>query len=153
MAGDKKDFPFPESPLKLLYLIWSPEPTTKRIEKALLNLYQSREKRYAQEVLADLDELAAAHIYLELLRLDWRYRLQEAKGRTRKDVAPSPAGRKTRAAMRCLRFTVGSTKSALPRSGPAGSHQGCSMPGARKPERRRRSVRRARSRWRSLASG
>jgi len=66
---NKKDFPFPESLLKLLYLdIWSLELTTKRIEKALLNLYQSREERYARAVLAALDELASAHVYLYHVR-------------------------------------------------------------------------------------
>ena len=79
-AGIKKDFPFPESLLKLLYLdVWSLEPLTKKIEKALLNLYRTKEEQYAQEVLGYLDELASAHIYLELLRLDWRYRLQKAR--------------------------------------------------------------------------
>lgn len=83
----KKDFPFPESLLKLLYLdVWALEPATKRIEKALLNLYQSRKEQYAQEVLAELDTLASAHIYFELLRLDWWYRLQQAKRQKYEDV-------------------------------------------------------------------
>lgn len=76
----KKDFPFPESLLKLLYLdVWSLEPLTKKIERVLLNLYRTREEQYAQEVLGYLDELTPAHIYFELLRLEWRYRLREAK--------------------------------------------------------------------------
>ncbi len=76
----KKDFPFPESLLKLLYLdVWALEPLAKKIEKALLNLYQTREEQYAQEVLEYLDELAQAHIYFELFRMDWRYRLREAR--------------------------------------------------------------------------
>lgn len=83
----KKDFPFPESLLKLLYLdVWPLEPATKRVEKALLNLYQSKEEQYAQAVLAELDTLASAHIYLELLRLDWHYRLQEARRKNYENV-------------------------------------------------------------------
>lgn len=83
----KRDFPFPESLLKLLYLdARALEPAAKRIEKALLNLHQSKEERYVQEVLANLDELASAHIYLELLRLDWRCRLQKAKRQEYRDV-------------------------------------------------------------------
>jgi len=86
----KKDFPFPESLLKLLYLdIWSLEPLTKKIEKALINLYQTKEEQYALEVLADLDELASVHIYFELLRLNWRYRLQKAKRQNYEDVVDS----------------------------------------------------------------
>jgi len=66
--------------LELLYLdIWSLEPLTKKIEKALLNLYQSKEEQYAQEVVAGLDKLASAHVYFELLQLDWRYRLEKAR--------------------------------------------------------------------------
>lgn len=77
---DKKDFPFPESLLKLLYLdIWSLEPLTRKIEKALLNLYRTKEEQYAQEVLACMDELASVHIHFELLRLDWRCRLRMAR--------------------------------------------------------------------------
>jgi len=84
----KKDFPFPESLLKLLYLdIWSLEPITKRIEKSLLNLYQTKGEQYAQEVLVSLDELTSAHIYFELLRLDWCYRLQKAKRENYDDVS------------------------------------------------------------------
>ena len=90
----KKDFPFPESLLKLLYLdIWSLEPLTKKIEKALFNLYRTREEQYAQEVLAYLDELAPTHIYFELLRLDWRCRLQKAKLNNYED-APDQLPRK-----------------------------------------------------------
>lgn len=75
-----KSFPFPESLLRLLYLdIWKYEPLTKRIDRSLRELYQTRDERFAQEIVAALDELAEAHIYFEFLRLDWRYRLEESR--------------------------------------------------------------------------
>ena len=47
----KKDFPFPESLLELLYLdVWSLELLTKQMDRALLELYQTREDRCAQEI-------------------------------------------------------------------------------------------------------
>lgn len=75
----KRDFPFPESLLSMLYFdIWNLEPVFKEIDRALLNLYQSREQQYADVILEDLDKLAAEHIYFELVRLDWRDRLEQA---------------------------------------------------------------------------
>ena len=72
----KKDFPFPESLMSLLYMdIWELEPITKRMDKALLAFYQSGAKDYLQVVAAGLDELASRHVYFELLRLDWLERL------------------------------------------------------------------------------
>ena len=72
----KKDFPFPESLMRLLYMdIWELEPITKRMDKALLAFYQSGAKDDLQVVVAGLDELASRHVYFELLRLDWLERL------------------------------------------------------------------------------
>lgn len=72
----KKDFPFPESLMSLLYMdIWELESITKRMDKALLAFYQSGAKDDLQVVAAGLDELASRHIYFELLRLDWLERL------------------------------------------------------------------------------
>ena len=72
----KKDFPFPESLMSLLYMdIWELEPITKRVDKALLAFYQSGAKDDLQVVAAGLDELASRHVYFELLRLDWLERL------------------------------------------------------------------------------
>ena len=72
----KKDFPFPESLMSLLYMdIWELEPITKRMDKALLAFYQSGAKDDLQVVVAGLDELASRHVYFELLRLDWLERL------------------------------------------------------------------------------
>ena len=72
----KKDFPFPESLMCLLYMdIWELEPITKKMDKALLSFYQSKDYGELQIVAAGLDELAPRHICFELLRLDWLERL------------------------------------------------------------------------------
>ena len=72
----KKDFPFPESLMSLLYMdIWKLEPITKRMDKALMSFYQSRDYDELQIVAAGLNELAPRHICFELLRLDWLERL------------------------------------------------------------------------------
>lgn len=72
----KKDFPFPESLMSLLYMdIWELEPITKRMDKALMSFYQSRDYNELQIVAAGLKELAPRHICFELLRLDWLERL------------------------------------------------------------------------------
>ena len=73
----KKDFPFPESLMSLLYMdIWELEPITKRMDRALLAFYQSRDYNELQIVAAGLKELAPRHICFELLRLDWLERLK-----------------------------------------------------------------------------
>ena len=72
----KKDSPFPESLMSLLYMdIWELEPITKRMDRALLAFYQSRDYNELQIVAAGLKELAPRHICFELLRLDWLERL------------------------------------------------------------------------------
>ena len=72
----KKDFPFPESLMSLLYMdIWELEPITKKMDKALLSFYQSKDYGELQIVAAGLDELAPRHICFERLRLDWLERL------------------------------------------------------------------------------
>ena len=72
----KKDFPFPESLMSLLYMdIWELEPITMKMDKALLSFYQSRDYNELQIVEAGLNELAPRHICFELLRLDWLERL------------------------------------------------------------------------------
>lgn len=73
----KKDFPFPESLMSLLYMdIWELEPITKRMDKALMSFYQSKDYNDLQIVAAGLKELASRHICFELLRLDWLERLK-----------------------------------------------------------------------------
>lgn len=72
----KKDFPFPESLMELLYMDTQElEAVTKRIDKALMSFYQSRDYNELQIVEAGLNELAPRHICFELLRLDWLERL------------------------------------------------------------------------------
>ena len=72
----KKDFPFPESLMSLLYMdIWELEPITKKMDRALMSFYQSRDYNELQIVAAGLNELASLHICFELLRLDWLERL------------------------------------------------------------------------------
>ena len=72
----KKDFPFPESLMSLLYMdIWEVEPITKKMDKALRSFYQSKDQGDLQEVVMGLDELAPKHVYFELLRLNWLEKL------------------------------------------------------------------------------
>ena len=82
----KKDFPFPESLMSLLYMdIWELEPITKKIDKALLSFYQSKDYNNLQIVAAGLDELAPRHICFELLRLDWLERLDMVDSTAHRD--------------------------------------------------------------------
>ena len=72
----KKDFPFPESLMSLLYMdIWELESITRKMDKALLSFYQSKDYNELQIVATGLNELALRHICFELLRLDWLERL------------------------------------------------------------------------------
>lgn len=73
----KKGFPFPESLMSLLYMdIWELEPITRKMDRALMSFYQSRDYNELQTVAAGLNELASRHICFELLRLDWLERLK-----------------------------------------------------------------------------
>ena len=73
----KKDFPFPESLMELLYMdAQELEAITKKMDKALLAFYQSGVKDDLQVVAAGLNGLASRHIYFDLLRLDWLERLK-----------------------------------------------------------------------------
>lgn len=82
----KKDFPFPESLMSLLYMdIWELEPITKRMDKALMSFYQSRDYNELQTVAAGLNELAPRHICFELLRLDWLERLKMVESTASRD--------------------------------------------------------------------
>ena len=82
----KKDFPFPESLMDLLYMDTQElEAITKKMDKALLAFYQSGVKDNLQVVAAGLNELASRHIYFELLRLDWSERLMAAERVTPKE--------------------------------------------------------------------
>ena len=60
----KKDFPFPESLLRLLYLdIWDYDGQIKRFDKLLRELYRTREESCARQLLPLLDELAELREY------------------------------------------------------------------------------------------
>ena len=77
---EKKDFPFSESLMDLLYLdVWAFGDLFEGMGKSLTSLHESKDQRYAEEVLSALDAVAKKHIYFELLRLDWRERLAKAK--------------------------------------------------------------------------
>ena len=79
----KKDFPFPESLMSLLYMdIWELEPITKKMDKALMSFYQSKDYSELQIVATGLNELASRHIYFKLLRLDWLERLNKVGSTT-----------------------------------------------------------------------
>lgn len=83
----KKDFPFPESLLRLLYLdIWAYGGQIKQFDKLLMELYRTREEKCARQLLPLLDGLAESHIYFQLLRLDWRARLREARRRNYENI-------------------------------------------------------------------
>jgi len=72
----KKDFPFPESLMSLLYMdICGLEPITKKMDKALRTFYQSKEQTDLHDVVTGLNELAPTHVYFELLRLSWLEKL------------------------------------------------------------------------------
>ena len=87
----KKDFSFPESLLRLLYLdIWAYEGQIKQFDKLLMELYRTREEKCARQLLPLLDELAELHIYFQLLRLDWRARLKEAQRRNYENILDLP---------------------------------------------------------------
>jgi len=72
----KKDFPFPESLMSLLYMdVWELEPITKKMDKALRTFYQSKEQSDLHDVVTGLNELASKHVYFELLCLSWLEKL------------------------------------------------------------------------------
>ena len=82
----KKDFPFPESLMELLYMDTQElEAITRKMDRALLAFYQSGAKDDLQVVAAGLNELASRHVYFELLRLDWTERLKAAERVTPKE--------------------------------------------------------------------
>ena len=83
----KKDFPFAESLMKLLYLdIWSFADLFEGMGKSIVKLYETKEQQYSDNVLSALNTVAKKHIYFELLRLDWWERLEKAKAQGYKDI-------------------------------------------------------------------
>ena len=78
----KKDLPFPEGLMEILYLdAGELEPICHGADHALLRYYNSKDEKCLDEVLEALDRLAEKHLYFELLRLDWRYRIEQEKRR------------------------------------------------------------------------
>ena len=76
----KKDFPFPESLLSLLYLDTGKlKPLIKRINKTIREFLPAKDERYVHEALEGLDELARVHVYFEMVHLEWRWRFAELK--------------------------------------------------------------------------
>lgn len=76
----KKDFPFPESLLSLLYLDTDKlDLLVKRIDKSIREFLPTKDERYVREALAGLDELACIHVCFELVRLEWCWRFAELK--------------------------------------------------------------------------
>ena len=72
----KKDFPFLESLLDLLYLdIWQYEPLIKDMEHLIREIYQSDDISYINQLRIKLELLAKAHIFFEQTRLEWEHRL------------------------------------------------------------------------------
>ena len=84
----KKDLPFGTSLMELLYLdVWAYGELFDGMGKSLMELYSSKEQQYAEEVLATLDTIAPKHVYFELLRLEWRDRLEQAKRQNYENIA------------------------------------------------------------------
>lgn len=78
----KKDFPFSENLLSLLYLDTDKlDLLVKRIDKAIREFLPTKDERYVHEALEGLDEMAHVHVYFELVRLEWRWRFAELKER------------------------------------------------------------------------
>ena len=84
----KKGLPFGTSLMELLYLdVWAYGELFDGMGKSLMELYSSKEQQYAEEVLATLDTIAPKHVYFELLRLEWRDRLEQAKRQNYENIA------------------------------------------------------------------
>lgn len=83
----KKGFAFSQSLMDLLYLdIMSYSNLFEKMGADLRQLYSEKDARLADEVRKGLDTVAKKHIYFELVRLDWRDRLEQAEDRKFEDV-------------------------------------------------------------------
>ncbi len=72
----KKDFPFLECLLDLLYLdVWKYEPLIKDMENLIRKIYQNDDVSYINQMRDRLNQLAGAHIFFEQTRLEWMRRL------------------------------------------------------------------------------
>ncbi len=78
----KKDFLFPESLLSFLYLdIGKYELQFAQVGHTLRELIRTKNTDCARRALLQIEELSSAHVYFELLYLEWRGRLREAERR------------------------------------------------------------------------
>ena len=80
-------------------------------------------------------------------------RICDSKGRTCREMGAINTWTQRKRATRCSRNIAGSTKSVSPASMPAGLPKARSTPGARRPERGKRTATAARSRRRSFPAG
>ena len=72
----KKDFPFLESLLEVLYLdVWKYEPIIKDMESLIRKIYQNDDVSYIYQLHNKLEQLSEAHIFFEQTRLEWTRRL------------------------------------------------------------------------------
>lgn len=70
---------FPESLMALVDMdIDEIEPIIQELSETLWQLTTTREKQYAEDAKALLDDLTPRHIYFQQLTLDWKYRLSRA---------------------------------------------------------------------------
>jgi hypothetical protein len=77
----KKGLPFGTSLMELLYLdVWAYSELFEGIGKAIMELYSSKEQRYADEVLEVLDMIAQTHL-LRAASSGMADRLEQPNGR------------------------------------------------------------------------
>lgn len=76
----RKDFPFPQSLLLLLDLnVMEIEKIAHPIGRLIERYCQTRGAETEAQVIARLEELAAMHVYFELLPLDWKRRFERSR--------------------------------------------------------------------------
>ena len=76
----KKDFPFPESLLRFLYLDSSQyDLLAHRMARSLEEYYPTRDEMHLNDVIKGLDTLAEEHIYFQYLREEWRQKMEAAR--------------------------------------------------------------------------
>ena len=75
----KKDLPFSVGLMRMLYLDMHPFlGMPAKFDHAWRNLIHTREEQYSDEMRGYLDELAQAHFFFEVTRLEWYDRLRRA---------------------------------------------------------------------------
>ena len=83
----KKDFPFLENLLRMIYLDVLPlDSEFQKMDKALVSFYSEHDPALQDIVMKTLNRLAEQHIYFEFLRLDWQLRFQQFKDSPDMDV-------------------------------------------------------------------